>query len=268
MLSLVDILPSLEYRQIEELDIKFNRRCNMEFNDKLMQLRKQKGWSQEELGNQISVSRQTISKWELGQTTPEMNKLIEISNIFDISIDELVGKNIRKEQICSNFNYGYKNYEYKSKTTIYGLPLVHINLGRGAKVAKGVIAIGNIAIGGLAIGLFSLGILSIGIISLAILALGSIAVGGMALGGIAIGIIGIGGLAIGQYSIGGCAIAKDIALGGYAKAHIAIGDITKGVYEFSVSDGLDNINILLLKETIKKEFPKIWTVVLNLFTNF
>lgn len=38
----------------------------MEFSEKLMELRKQKGWSQEELGNRLNVTRQTVSKWELG----------------------------------------------------------------------------------------------------------------------------------------------------------------------------------------------------------
>lgn len=62
----------------------------MKFNEKLLDLRKQKGWSQEELGDKLNVSRQTISKWEMGQTTPELENLIILSKIFDISIDDLV----------------------------------------------------------------------------------------------------------------------------------------------------------------------------------
>lgn len=62
----------------------------MKFEEKLMTLRKAKGWSQEDLSHQIGVSRQTISKWESSQTTPEMNKLIELSKIFEISVDELI----------------------------------------------------------------------------------------------------------------------------------------------------------------------------------
>lgn len=49
-----------------------------------------KGLSQEELGNKLNVSRQTISKWELGESTPELEKLISISDFFEISMDELV----------------------------------------------------------------------------------------------------------------------------------------------------------------------------------
>ena len=62
----------------------------MKFNEKLIELRKKQGLSQEELGYKLNVTRQTISKWELGQTTPEMDKLVEISKIFNITVDELI----------------------------------------------------------------------------------------------------------------------------------------------------------------------------------
>lgn len=70
----------------------------MKFNEKLLTLRKQKGWSQEELGNELNVSRQTISKWEMGMTTPELENLIMLSKIFDISIDELVDNEKEQEK--------------------------------------------------------------------------------------------------------------------------------------------------------------------------
>lgn len=71
----------------------------MEFNNKLYELRKQKGLSQEELANRLNVSRQTISKWEVGESTPDMEKLAAISELFDISLDELVlDKAAKKEE--------------------------------------------------------------------------------------------------------------------------------------------------------------------------
>ena len=71
----------------------------MEFNHKLYELRKQKGLSQEELANKLNVSRQTVSKWELGDSTPDMEKLIGLSDLFDISLDELVlGKEAKAEK--------------------------------------------------------------------------------------------------------------------------------------------------------------------------
>ena len=62
----------------------------MEFNNKLYELRKQKGFSQEELANRLNVSRQTISKWEVGESSPDMEKLVAISDLFEVSLDELV----------------------------------------------------------------------------------------------------------------------------------------------------------------------------------
>jgi transcriptional regulator with XRE-family HTH domain len=62
----------------------------MEFNNKLYELRKQKGLSQEELANRLNVSRQTVSKWEVGESTPDMEKLVAMSDLFGVSLDELV----------------------------------------------------------------------------------------------------------------------------------------------------------------------------------
>ena len=62
----------------------------MEFNNKLYELRKQKGFSQEELGNRLNVSRQTVSKWVVGDSTPDMEKLVAMSDLFGISLHELV----------------------------------------------------------------------------------------------------------------------------------------------------------------------------------
>lgn len=66
----------------------------MRFDEKLISLRKQKGFSQEDLGNKMGVSRQTISKWESGQTNPEMTKLKDLSKIFEISVDELINNEV------------------------------------------------------------------------------------------------------------------------------------------------------------------------------
>ena len=62
----------------------------MKFNEKIVMLRKNKNLSQEDLGNELGVARQTISKWELGETTPEMDKLIKMSEIFAITLDDLI----------------------------------------------------------------------------------------------------------------------------------------------------------------------------------
>lgn len=63
------------------------------------------------MGNQLNVSRQTVSKWELGTTTPEMKKLMELSRIFHISMDELVGNSGasgEKEAVYVTVNLHYE----------------------------------------------------------------------------------------------------------------------------------------------------------------
>ena len=76
----------------------------MEFHKKLYQLRKSHGLSQEELAEKLNVSRQTVSKWETGDSTPDMEKLVLLSEYFEISLDELIlGKTERKEEEKSGF---------------------------------------------------------------------------------------------------------------------------------------------------------------------
>ena len=62
----------------------------MALSKKLYTLRKKSGLSQEQLAEQLSVSRQAISKWESGQSVPESDKLIVISNYFKVSLDYLL----------------------------------------------------------------------------------------------------------------------------------------------------------------------------------
>lgn len=62
----------------------------MKFNEKIIELRKKAGLSQEELGQQVGVSRQTVSKWELGQSYPDFQRLVSLSDYFGISMDALV----------------------------------------------------------------------------------------------------------------------------------------------------------------------------------
>ena len=69
-------------------------------------LRRKSGLSQEQLAEKIGVSRQAISKWEGGLSTPELDKLKALSECFHVTIDELVGN-----QIISNSNYEVQKEE-------------------------------------------------------------------------------------------------------------------------------------------------------------
>ena len=62
----------------------------MEFHEKLQELRKKRGMTQEELAEALYVSRTAISKWESGRGYPSIDSLKEISSLFSISIDELL----------------------------------------------------------------------------------------------------------------------------------------------------------------------------------
>ena len=62
----------------------------MEFHEKLQELRKQRGLTQEELAEALYVSRTEISKWESGRGYPNIDSLKEISNFFSVSIDDLL----------------------------------------------------------------------------------------------------------------------------------------------------------------------------------
>ena len=58
--------------------------------EKIMSLRKQYGWSQEELADLIGVSRQSVSKWESAASIPDIQKIIKMSEVFGVSIDYLL----------------------------------------------------------------------------------------------------------------------------------------------------------------------------------
>ena len=73
----------------------------MNFSDNLIKLRKGKGWSQEELADKLGLSRQAISKWEVGTSKPDIDNIVKISKLFEVSIDELVNNEIVKTEAIS-----------------------------------------------------------------------------------------------------------------------------------------------------------------------
>ena len=68
----------------------------------ILKLRKQNGLSQEQLGEQINVTRQTISNWELNETTPNPEQLKLLSKALNISVDELIGNKIESKVKLNN----------------------------------------------------------------------------------------------------------------------------------------------------------------------
>lgn len=153
----------------------------MKFNEKLQMLRKEKGISQEALAEMLGVSRQAISKWESGTAFPETDKMITLCEIFGVTLDSLIrdGELHKDNQNTASEPFWIsrgKYYEYKSKRTLLGPPLVHINIGRGRRRAKGIVAIGNISTGIVSAGLVSAGILSCGVVSAGLVGSGAFSI--------------------------------------------------------------------------------------------
>ena len=67
----------------------------MKLNENIDTLRKKKGYSQEYLAEKVGVSRQTISNWCLGETTPNPEQLLLLSKTLEISVDELLGNELK-----------------------------------------------------------------------------------------------------------------------------------------------------------------------------
>ena len=69
----------------------------MKFQEKLVHLRKERKLSQEQLAEKLGVSRQAISRWESGDTTPDMLNILGLCNIFEISADDLIRDGEQRE---------------------------------------------------------------------------------------------------------------------------------------------------------------------------
>lgn len=98
----------------------------MEFGEKLRTLRREKGLSQEELAAMVGVSRQALSKWEAGQSRPELDKLLALSDVFSVTMDSLVrpgGPEPQPDPPASpSLGWWYHGpvIEYKSARTLHG----------------------------------------------------------------------------------------------------------------------------------------------------
>lgn len=234
-------------------------KCNEPFSERLIEYRRRRGLSQEQLGEAVGVTRQTVSKWELGATTPELDKLIQLAGFFGVSIDALVGYGgpaseapapaVPCEEQTEKAPQRWR-YEYRSSRTIAGIPLVHVNIGLGRWYrARGIVAVGNdarglVAVGGSALGLVAVGGAGLGLLSLGgvsvglLLSAGGIAVGSLAAGGLAVGLLALGGCAVGLYAAGGLAVGARVAAGGFAVGPVAIGLKTVGEIEFLRGTGV------------------------------
>ena len=123
------------------LYLKLKGMIKLKFNEKLIKLRKASGLSQEELGDKLNVARQTISKWELGETTPEMDKLGELSNLFEISIDELVKDNAIPNTIIKEIDQRKVESLYKDSQNVKSVIRIYLVIGTGILIFFALIVI-------------------------------------------------------------------------------------------------------------------------------
>ena len=92
----------------------------MSLGEKLLSLRKKKGLSQEEVADLLHVTRQTVSKWETDQSTPDFDKVVPICKLYDISTEELFGEVAVSEKEVINSSNDVVNYrEYNQKKALY-----------------------------------------------------------------------------------------------------------------------------------------------------
>ncbi len=260
----------------------------MVFSEKLIDLRRREGWSQERLADELGVTRQSVSKWELGTAMPELGKLIALSDLFGVTVDYLVRDRIaepegrqppsgdvgRLEEKVDDLTRYVRGsvYAYDSKTRLFGIPLVSVRIGfvRGHRmamedVARGVIAIGNAAVGVIALGGISLGLVSFGVIALGLLlALGIVAMGPLAFGVAALGYLALGVSAVGFYAGGVCAAGTEIAVGvAAASAHTAVGADADAANVLLWGDGLTRAQV---EAFLLAHHPGLWPPLLRMFS--
>ena len=104
----------------------------MVFGEKLKAERKHRGWSQEELADKLYVSRQSVSKWENGQNYPSIEMVIKISDLFGVTVDELLRSD---EELTKKVIHDSKQLKYpRLKATfdvlfLAGVVLLVVKLG-------------------------------------------------------------------------------------------------------------------------------------------
>lgn len=121
----------------------------MKFSELIQTTRKKKGVTQEELANQLFVSSKTISNWETGKTTPDIDNLIRIASLFQISLDNLltegseVVENIKKKAEINNL----KKYSYCTVITDLVFLFIILSSHYGAELPISILIATCIGIG-------------------------------------------------------------------------------------------------------------------------
>ena len=110
--------------------------------EKIIELRKKNGWSQEELAEKLHVSRQAVSKWEGAQSVPDLNKIISMADIFGVSTDYLLKEELETEQYVEK-TYSESQEGAEEKTVRWvsleeSNTFLEVNRKAAGKIAAGV----------------------------------------------------------------------------------------------------------------------------------
>ena len=116
----------------------------MELNKNIYNLRKAKGFSQEYMAEQINVSRQTISNWELGETSPNPEQLLLLSKTLETSVDNLLGneRSFKDNNEKTNYIYLGSTIVCGSIAGIWAFTANRFNFSEMALIIIGGVAIG------------------------------------------------------------------------------------------------------------------------------
>ncbi|WP_065204549.1 helix-turn-helix domain-containing protein [Shewanella woodyi] len=103
--------------------------------EKIIRLRKQLGWSQEELAEKMAISRQSVSKWESANSIPDLNKIIKLADIFEVSTDFL----LKDEYEANSYNDEPKPSNLNQVSLEQATQYVNSKIQEAALITKGVI---------------------------------------------------------------------------------------------------------------------------------
>lgn len=122
------------------------RNLLMKLGNLILKYRKKCNLSQEALAKEIGVTRQTISKWELNETTPDLKQAIKLAELFKISIDELIKENKtenipKKERKNNHIKFAFICYLLLLLLIIIGVATTFYYFGYNITIARGSIAV-------------------------------------------------------------------------------------------------------------------------------
>lgn len=99
----------------------------MKFEENLRELRKSRGMSQEEMAEHLQVSRQSVSKWENGSAMPELDKLLQLCELFHCTLDDLIKGEVKEEVLTTKDEY-IKQSRLEAILTTFGVGMILLGL--------------------------------------------------------------------------------------------------------------------------------------------